>query len=244
MMNFIAVSSQLTDIVKNLHLIKDLYVSTLIVGEPYIGKKTLASYIYPEAIIINGSNSIEEIIREVEKHETIILINFQDISNYEKLNFDDKRVIATSTYIPNSNIIDNLFGFVYELPSLKDRIEDAYEIANQFLDEATTILQVDEKPSVESIDLDLSNNSKSIQKSIYSHILLKSLQSSDIEQIMYNYLYKNLEGKNGYKEFLYLYEKPLIEAGLQKYKSQLKLAEVLGINRNTLRKKVNELGLD
>ncbi len=47
-------------------------------------------------------------------------------------------------------------------------------------------------------------------------------------------------GFNIYKRELELFEKALIVAGLEKYGSQLKLAQALGINRNTLRKKINE----
>ena len=66
------------------------------------------------------------------------------------------------------------------------------------------------------------------------------MQKTDIEEIMHNYLYEHLHGIDGYRENLGLYEKPLIEAGLKKFGSQLHLSKVLGINRNTLRKKIHE----
>ena len=69
------------------------------------------------------------------------------------------------------------------------------------------------------------------------------MDEKDLQNLMYEYLYENLDGNNDYKKFLYLYEKPLLEAGLKRYGSQLKLSGILGINRNTLRKKVNEYGL-
>ncbi|HIP51799.1 MAG TPA: Fis family transcriptional regulator, partial [Campylobacterales bacterium] len=59
-----------------------------------------------------------------------------------------------------------------------------------------------------------------------------------------NYLFEEIKGNNAYREHLGLYEKPLIEAGLKKYKSQLKLAGVLGLNRNTLRKKIQEYDIN
>ena len=58
------------------------------------------------------------------------------------------------------------------------------------------------------------------------------------------YLETHLEGNSAYKEHLGLYEKPLIEAGLHKYGSQSKLSQILGINRNTLRKKIHEHAID
>ncbi len=75
-------------------------------------------------------------------------------------------------------------------------------------------------------------------------MILNSLTDGDIEQILYEYLYRNMEGNNAYRENLPLFERPLIEAGLKKFKSQLKLSSVLGLNRNTLRKKIYELGID
>ncbi|HIC42959.1 MAG TPA: Fis family transcriptional regulator, partial [Sulfurimonas sp.] len=49
-----------------------------------------------------------------------------------------------------------------------------------------------------------------------------------------------LGGNNDYRNFLYLFEAPLIKAGLEKFKTQLQLADKLGLNRNTLRKKIAE----
>jgi len=47
-----------------------------------------------------------------------------------------------------------------------------------------------------------------------------------------------------YKDMLELFDKALIEAETQMFKSQLQVAQHLGINRNTLRKKIDELGLN
>jgi DNA-binding protein Fis len=70
------------------------------------------------------------------------------------------------------------------------------------------------------------------------------MESEDIEEILYYYLLKHLKGNDAYRENLRLYEKPLIKAGLEKFGSQLKLSEILGINRNTLRKKIHENNID
>jgi len=53
-----------------------------------------------------------------------------------------------------------------------------------------------------------------------------------------------LGGNNAYRENLPIFERPLIEAGLKRYRSQLRLSSILGLNRNTLRKKINELGIN
>jgi len=92
--------------------------------------------------------------------------------------------------------------------------------------------------------LDLSNNTKSLKQSIYRYVMRQNMSVDDIKSAIYEYIYQNLKGKNGYKEYLHLYEEPLINAGLSKYKSQLKLSSILGINRNTLRKKILEHKID
>ena len=58
--------------------------------------------------------------------------------------------------------------------------------------------------------------------------------------VMERYLETRIGSNNDYRKFLYLYEVPLIRAGLRKFGSQLQLAERLGLNRNTLRKKIAE----
>ncbi len=59
-------------------------------------------------------------------------------------------------------------------------------------------------------------------------------------ELLEKYLYDKLGSNNDYRKFLHLYEVPLIRSGLKKFRSQLKLASVLGLNRNTLRKKIQE----
>jgi len=94
------------------------------------------------------------------------------------------------------------------------------------------------------LPLNLSKNSKSLKKSIYLYLVQHSMNSSEIEEVLYHYLLKNIDGNDAYREYLSLYEKPLIHAGLKKYGSQLQLSQVLGINRNTLRKKIYEHHID
>lgn len=76
------------------------------------------------------------------------------------------------------------------------------------------------------------------------HLMRQNMDAQDIESVLYHYLIKHLDGNDGYREYLGLYEKPLIEAGLKKFGSQLQLSQVLGINRNTLRKKIHEHNID
>jgi DNA-binding protein Fis len=93
-------------------------------------------------------------------------------------------------------------------------------------------------------NVDLKDNIKSLKASIYKKLILDNLTKKEIEKILFDYLYRELGGNNAYREQLPLFEKPLIKAGLKKFKSQLRLSSVLGLNRNTLRKKIYELGID
>lgn len=68
--------------------------------------------------------------------------------------------------------------------------------------------------------------------------LLQDIQEDELMEILQNYLLKQLGSNNDYKKFLHLYEVPIIKAGLQRFKSQLQLSGKLGLNRNTLRKKM------
>ena len=70
------------------------------------------------------------------------------------------------------------------------------------------------------------------------HCLLSDIQDFELMHIIENYLATKLGSNSDYKNFLYLYEVPLIKSGLSKFKSQLQLADKLGLNRNTLRKKI------
>ncbi len=242
MIKFIAKSTQLNNLVKSLQLTKKFFVSSLIVGEAYSGKKSVAQYIMPEAPLVNGED-LQSVLETLAHHNEVIIYNFTKISNFSLLNFDNKRIIATALYQPKDKAVDDLFGYIYTLPPLHERQEDAIALAEVFIERAKKVLSVDHDVSIKFEELDLTQNSKSLEKSIYKTLLLKDIEKDEIEKILYNFFLENLSGDNDYKKYLHLFERPLIEAGLKKYKSQLKLAGILGINRNTLRKKANEYGL-
>ena len=131
------------------------------------------------------------------------------------------------------------------MPSLQERPEDINYLKDLFIKEASSTLMID-KDSIESdeIPLNLTKNSKTLKRSVYLHLMKHNMNREDIESVVYTYLLKHLDGNDGYREHLGLYEKPLIEAGLKKFGSQLQLSQVLGINRNTLRKKIHEHNID
>jgi DNA-binding protein Fis len=240
MEHFFTNTPSVQNIIKGFNLTKTLFVSSIIIGKPHTGKKSLARYLFPHAPMVSGASyeRVEALLKEVDE---LIITDFEKLPNQEHLALDNKRIIATANYIGNQQIIDNLFAFIYTLPSLKERPDDARYLQNQFAQEARKNLMLEtlEIPQ-ESLPLDLHNNSKSLKRSIYRFFMQHSMQKEEIQEALYHYLLENLDGKNGYKEHLGLYEKPLIQAGLKKFKSQLQLSHILGINRNTLRKKIHE----
>ena len=240
MEQFFTNSEQVQNIIKGFNLTKTLFVSSIIIGEPNIGKKSLARYLFPDTPLVSGVNQ-EEVERALREFDELIITDFEKLSNQESLDLDNKRIIATANYVGNKQTIDNLFAFIYTMPSLKERPEDVAYIRDLFIKEAQANLMLEDKTFTgDEIQLNLSHNSKTLKKSIYHHLMNHSMNESSIEQAIYHYILDHLEGNNGYKEYLGLYEKPLIKAGLKKYGSQLQLSQVLGINRNTLRKKIHE----
>jgi len=244
METFFTTSEKVQHIIKSFNLTKTLFVSSIIIGEPHTGKKTLTKYLFPNVPLVSGENQ-EEVEEALKNYDELIITDFEKLTNQNTFDFTNKRIIATANYIGNSSVIDELFGFIYHMPSLLERPEDVVFLTEHFIKEAKTTLLLEElEIDHKDILVNLSQNSQSLKRDIYLHILKFSMKQHDIEEILYQYLLKNLDGNDGYREYLGIYEKPLIEAGLKKYGSQLQLSQVLGINRNTLRKKIHEHELD
>jgi DNA-binding protein Fis len=58
--------------------------------------------------------------------------------------------------------------------------------------------------------------------------------------LLENYFEENFKGENNYRDFSYIFEAPLLKSAQRKYKSQLQMAKYLGLNRITLRKKLDQ----
>lgn len=227
---------------KSFQLTKSLFVSSILIGEKSTGKKSLIRHLFPNAIFADG-NDQESTEQLLEENDELVIFNYEKLANAERLNFDNKRIIAVANYISNEKSIDSLFAFIYHMPPLKEREEDVALLVNSFLKEAKKNLMIKDALSIEYKNLDISSNIESLKRSVYQQAFSQSCTDKDIEAMLYHYLCQQMGGGSDYKKFLPLYEKPLIEAGLKKYGSQLKLSDILGINRNTLRKKIYELSI-
>ncbi|MDD2451399.1 helix-turn-helix domain-containing protein [Sulfurovum sp.] len=241
---FYTKSEQIQSIIKGLNLTKTLFVSSIIIGPEYTGKKSLAQSIFPHAPMVSGEDQ-EKIKTALAGSDELIITNFEKIKNLNDLDFTNKRIIATANYMGNSALIDDIFAFIYTMPPLIQRKEDVDYLKERYIEEAKSILMIENSTiDTEHIPLDLSLNTKSLKRSVYTYLIKHTMEAGDIEEILYHYLLKHLEGNDAYRQYLGLYEKPLIKAGLEKFGSQLKLSEILGINRNTLRKKIHEHNID
>ena len=244
METFFSTSEKIQHIIKSFNLTKTLYVSSIIIGDAHTGKKSLARSLFPDAPLVSGEHQ-EEVELALENYDELIITDFEKLTKQNGLDFTNKRIIATANYMGNSSLIDDIFAFIYTMPSLQERPEDVTYLKEVFIKEASDILMLEKNMiSTNNITLNLTKNTKSLKKSIYTHLLKQSMQATDIEDVLYTYLLNHLDGNDAYKEHLHLYERPLIEAGLKKFGSQLQLSSILGINRNTLRKKIHEHKID
>jgi len=240
--HFLSNSPQIDNIVKGFTLTRSLFVSSLLVGEAFTGKKTLIGMLFPHTVSVDASNR-EEVLVALENNDEIIIYNFENLISFDELNFENRRVIAIANRIDNSQKIEKKFAFIYHMPPLKER-EDLELFIEFFQNEIQKELMLDYPIELDKNNLDLSTNIQSLKASMYRQLMSKTLSSEGIEEILFEYLLHQIEGNNAYREHLPLFERPLIKAGLKKYKSQLKLSSILGLNRNTLRKKIQEHDLD
>jgi len=231
-------SETVQKIIKSLNLTRPLYVSSILIGEPYTGKRTLIRELFPDLPVADGRDqeAVESLLLEAD---ALIIEHYESMPNTDRLDFDQKHVIAIADYAGNSRALDETFAFIYTMPPLRERPEDIALYTEVYTQEAREALMVEEEVTLEKSRLDISRNLRSLRASIYREILLQTAQESDLERALYHHFAQALATQADYHKNLGLFEKPLLEAGLHLYGSQLRLAEALGINRNTLRKKIH-----
>ncbi|PHR56699.1 MAG: Fis family transcriptional regulator [Arcobacter sp.] len=241
--NFISVSSASLEALKTANLLKGLPINAFIFGQNGTGKKSLAKYILPDAPIVDASLH-DELEGALNSHKNVIITNFDKIPNYDNfqilLDKYEVRIMALASSVFNTELIEKFFGIKVCLPPLSERVEDVKPLCDYFLDEAKEALSVDSTVKIDMKNIDLSQNAHSIRRHVYMQVQLQDINENELMSIMQSFLLERLGGNNDYRNFLYLFEAPLIKAGLQKFKTQLQLSDKLGLNRNTLRKKIAE----
>ncbi len=236
-------SASWTQAFKTATLLKSLSVNALIIGESGVGKKSLASYILPDAIIFDASN-YDELLLALDSMNSVIITNLENSPNIKKIldivTVRSIRIVATASNLYKNDFVDKVFSIKLDIPSLRERPEDVSFLIDKYINEAVSLFGASEMLKITNINPDLSKNSHSLKKQIMIQYLLQNINENELMEIIQKYLFEKLGSNSDYKNFLHLYEVPLIKAGLQKFKSQLQLSDKLGLNRNTLRKKISE----
>ena len=243
MQEFIAVSEISKEIKNSAELLKSLDINALISGERGVGKKSLAKYIAQDANIYNAKELQTDISDNVISLSncTIILDNIDEVTNIDLIiNWIENnsiKVIATTAKEELNEKLSDLFSINIEIPPLEKRKEDIKPLANKFAKEASDVLGIKEKPS--KLIVNTNENAYSLRKSIYFSYLFESIGENEIMMLLEKYMIDNMDGEdNIYRDFVYLFEAPLLKASQKKFKSQVQMAKHLGLNRITLRKKL------
>jgi len=241
--NFITKSSASIGAKKTATLLKSLSVHALIMGEDGVGKRTLASFILPEASFVDASNH-DELLTALASNKELIITNIDSSPNLsiliDSIKENGVRIIATSKQSLSNEMIDDLFSVKFDIPPLRERLEDVEPLIEKFTAEASELFGGTNEFNIKNFKPDLSHNANSLRRQVMIAYLLQDIQDRELMDIIENYLYDKLGSNSDYRNFLYLYEVPLIRGGLKKFKSQLQLSDKLGLNRNTLRKKIAE----
>jgi DNA-binding NtrC family response regulator len=240
--SFITASDASKEAFKTANLLKTLTVNSLILGEDGVGKQSLAHYILPDAPIMDASD-FDELLTTLESSHKVVILNLHNAPNIktitDMIQKNSTHVVATAkeTFLDDS--VEELFSVKFSIPPLSQRQEDVSFLIQRFTKEASKLFGGDVNSfDTKKIVPDLSQNANSLRRQVMINYLLQDIGDRELIGIMENYLSTKIGSNNDYKKFLYLYETPLIKAGLNKFKSQLQLADKLGLNRNTLRKKI------
>jgi len=239
--SFVTASEASFQAKKTATLLKTLTVNALIMGEIGVGKESLACFILPDAPIMDASN-FEELLATLESTQEIVITNIDYSPNLKRLldtiHTNSVRVVATSKQSFNNELIDDFFSIKFDIPPLNERLEDVELLVKKFTEEAANLFGKNESFKIDKFIPDLTQNALSLKRQVMIHYLLQDIKDVELMDIIQNYFQEKLGSNSDYRNFLYLYEVPLIRAGLHKFKSQLQLSDKLGLNRNTLRKKI------
>jgi len=82
--SFITASASSAEAFKTATLLKTLSVNSLITGEVGVGKKSLAQYILPDAVLIDASN-LDELLTTLKSVNQVIIANLENSPNINKV---------------------------------------------------------------------------------------------------------------------------------------------------------------
>ncbi|MFP4333394.1 MAG: helix-turn-helix domain-containing protein [Campylobacterales bacterium] len=243
--NFITESNSSKEILKSANLLKKISADVLIEGEEGVGKKTLASYIANHNIVLKAKDFNDGYYGFESFSEGILVLeHIDEIRNYDLLDKfvseNSLRIIATAIKPINERVFERFFSTKIYIPPLQQRPADILPLAHSFSKEIREILNEDDEIELVDGTFDISRNCHSLKRSIFYSYLIQTVDEDMLMDLLEIYISDKIGGKNDYRDFLHLYEVPLLRCSFKKFKSQLQVAEKLGLNRNTLRKKMQE----
>ncbi len=240
---FLTASHASVEALRTATLLKTLSVSALIIGAKGTGKRTLARMILPGAPVLDASD-FDNLLNALESNGEVVLTHIEQCPNtavlIERIRSEQIRVVATSgtDYLPEG--VTEFFSVRISLPPLSERPEDIEVLVRRFREEAAELFGIDAGQIRFDRTPDVGDNAFSLRRQVYFSALLGEVSEQEVMQVMEEYLEDAMGSNNDYRKYLHLYEVPLIRTGLRRFGSQLQLAERLGLNRNTLRKKIAE----
>jgi DNA-binding NtrC family response regulator len=243
MQEYIAKDGISKEILNSAKLLQAVEVNALILGENGVGKKSLAKYILPNSDIYEAKDLQKDIIDDIVilQNRAIIIDKINEITNIDVflkwIEDNSIRIIAISNTENLNQKLKDIFSINLEIPPLCKREEDTKALVTKFSQEASSILDMT-LISQSKLIVNISNNTHSLRKSIYFSYLFETIGEHEILMFLEKYISENLHGENSYKELSYIFEVPLLKASTKKYKSQVQVAKHLGLNRITLRKKL------
>ena len=243
MQEYIAKDGISKEILNSAKLLQAVEVNALILGESGVGKKSLAKYILPNSDVYDAKDLQKDIIDDIVilQNRAIIIDKINEITNIDVflkwIEDNSIRIIAISNTENLNQKLKDIFSINLEIPPLCKREEDTKALVTKFSQEASTILDMT-LISQSKLIVNISNNTHSLRKSIYFSYLFETIGEHEILMFLEKYISENLHGENSYKELSYIFEVPLMKASTKKYKSQVQVAKHLGLNRITLRKKL------
>ena len=246
--SFIAKSEASKDVLKIATLSSTLPVNCIITGPKAVGKSLLAKVVAPDAKSFNALDLVNLIKSKSINLDTIseiIILNIDKLPSISQIIelFEEKNIKVVATAINHKESYRDFFQAHIEVPPLSQREEDVEFLKQEYIKEAKRVFIIEDEIS-DDIEIDLSNNAISLKKSIFRSLLFDSLTKYDIINILEKFFLKEFDNTSSYKELLGIFEVPLLRAGKKRYKSQLQMAKHFDINRNTLRKKMVENGID
>ncbi len=246
---FITASQSSKNALNMMMVSSPLPLNILVFGQEGVGRKRLIRSVFADTPSYDAL-ALEALCQEKKVDfsttKEVIVYDIDKAGNVkqlvEQLEAKGLKIIATAS--EKKEIFDEKFLVKIDITPLSQRPEDTKILVEDYIQKAKELFRIQSDMNPDMIDINLENNSISLKESIYRSLLLGSINKEQMMDVLEQFLSKEIEKNSDYKTLLEIFEVPLLKAMRKKYKSQLQMANKLGINRNTLRKKMYQYGLE